>query len=102
MRPPSVGRYARISDRDGQPCLWLDVATRRCRHYEHRPGTCRDFRPGSYSCLQWRHRFGIPGPQPDLTPGQATAVERGDRIYDEALDPVDAIAGEQHPIVAAE
>lgn len=36
------------------PCLWLDMETRRCRHYEHRPTICREFPPGSDSCGYWR------------------------------------------------
>lgn len=33
------------------PCLWLDLATKRCRHYEHRPNLCRDFELGGAQCL---------------------------------------------------
>ena len=25
------------------PCGFLDLVTRQCRHYEHRPNICRDF-----------------------------------------------------------
>lgn len=37
-----------------RPCLWL-ATDGRCVHYDHRPGVCRDFRPGSRACLA--HRF---------------------------------------------
>jgi Fe-S-cluster containining protein len=33
------------------PCFWLDLAARRCRHYEHRPDVCRDFKLGGDGCL---------------------------------------------------
>lgn len=39
---------------DGSPYVWYDVETKRCRHYEHRPEICRDFKPGSAGCLEWR------------------------------------------------
>ncbi|NQT13177.1 MAG: YkgJ family cysteine cluster protein [Planctomycetes bacterium] len=29
---------------DLSPCFWLDVDTRRCKHYDRRPRICRDFR----------------------------------------------------------
>lgn len=46
-------------DRDGEPCLWFDEATRQCRHYEHRPRVCRDFKVGCDGCLAWRSQYGI-------------------------------------------
>jgi Fe-S-cluster containining protein len=33
-----------------QPCLWLDLSTMRCTHYEHRPAICRDFVVGGHAC----------------------------------------------------
>jgi Fe-S-cluster containining protein len=36
------------------PCIWLDLETRRCKHHEHRPRVCRDFKTGSTACHQWR------------------------------------------------
>jgi hypothetical protein len=39
------------------PCDWLDMQTRQCRHHEHRPQVCRDFRVGGSGCLQWRNEF---------------------------------------------
>lgn len=48
------------------PCLWFDTETRRCKHYEHRPSTCRDpevMAPGNDACLSTRKVFRIPLPQ---------------------------------------
>jgi uncharacterized protein len=47
---------------EGQPCPWLNLETRQCRHYEHRPFLCREFRPGSEVCLEERERMGIRSP----------------------------------------
>jgi len=47
---------------DGDPCIWLDMETRRCRFYEHRPVICSDDDNvviGSESCLSWRRKIGI-------------------------------------------
>jgi Fe-S-cluster containining protein len=43
----------------GLPCIWYDAETRRCRHYEHRPGTCRRFEIASDGCTQWRAGHGL-------------------------------------------
>lgn len=44
------------------PCCWLDVKTRRCRWYEHRPSVCReDLQVGDAGCLAWREEY-IDGP----------------------------------------
>ena len=43
----------------GTPCLWYDPATRRCRHYEHRPLACREFPVGEEDCRDARRRAGI-------------------------------------------
>lgn len=43
-----------VSSFVGQPCIWLDVTAKRCRNYEHRPGTCRRFEPGNPFCLEDR------------------------------------------------
>jgi uncharacterized protein len=55
----------RVVDRAGeeQPCLWLDLQTRQCRHYEHRPPVCRDFAVGGQGCFSWRKKFGLPWPE---------------------------------------
>ena len=39
-----------------QPCIWLDLTTKRCRHYEYRPKLCRDFEFGGADCLEFRER----------------------------------------------
>jgi len=44
------------------PCIWLDMTTRKCRHYEYRPFCCREFRPGSDVCLDDRRLRGIDPP----------------------------------------
>lgn len=45
------------------PCLWYDEAAKRCRHYEHRPETCREaVVPGDEACLATRRAFRIPLP----------------------------------------
>ena len=55
----------------GQPCIWFDQETRRCKHYEYRPEVCRDFEVGEESCLRWRFtELGIEPP-----PGDENLVE---------------------------
>lgn len=39
------------------PCWWLDIATRRCLHYDLRPDVCRDYQAGTDSCLGFRETF---------------------------------------------
>lgn len=40
---------------DGLPCLWFNVETKRCKHYEHRPQSCRTaVVPGDEYCLKFR------------------------------------------------
>lgn len=39
---------------DAKPCGFFDLATRKCRHYEHRPDICIDFEMGSDDCLATR------------------------------------------------
>jgi Fe-S-cluster containining protein len=41
----------------GKPCVWLDLQTRRCKHHQHRPKVCRDFKTGSPDCLGWRREY---------------------------------------------
>jgi Fe-S-cluster containining protein len=42
------------------PCLWLDEATGRCRHYEFRPEACRVvLEPGDELCMQFRAAEGL-------------------------------------------
>ena len=40
-------------------CLWLDDATGRCKHYEHRPLLCREFELGGDVCLDVRQLYQI-------------------------------------------
>ena len=48
----------------GLPCIWYDMETKRCRHYEYRPDTCRDVVVGGSSCLFWRElKFGSQNPK---------------------------------------
>jgi Fe-S-cluster containining protein len=49
-------------DRRGEqelPCVWLDLSTRKCKHYELRPRICRDFEIGEPSCHKFRKERGI-------------------------------------------
>lgn len=39
---------------DGGPCIWLDLVSGQCRHYDLRPDVCRDFDVGGESCLTQR------------------------------------------------
>jgi len=43
-----------------QPCLWYDRQRKRCKHYEHRPGICREaLQPGDESCRAWRNQYQV-------------------------------------------
>jgi len=33
------------------PCMWLNIESGLCLHYEHRPKVCRDFVPSGSECL---------------------------------------------------
>jgi len=53
---------ARLFDRsipDDAPCVWLDLKTKKCRFYDHRPIVCRDFEVGEDACLGHRLREGV-------------------------------------------
>jgi Fe-S-cluster containining protein len=39
------------------PCYFLELATRKCLIYPHRPQVCRDFTPGSHACKELRRAF---------------------------------------------
>ncbi len=39
------------------PCYFLNLATRQCLIYAHRPQACRDFKPGGQVCLELRRAF---------------------------------------------
>ena len=40
---------------DDDPCLWLDLKTRTCLHYEHRPPICRSD-PDGEACIYERSK----------------------------------------------
>jgi len=40
----------------GEACIWLDQDAKRCRHYEHRPQVCRDFKVGGKGCSLVREK----------------------------------------------
>jgi Fe-S-cluster containining protein len=55
---PVDEHLAALTEEDfGQTCIWFNMDTRQCRHYEHRPGVCRDFERGSEACVQLRSRY---------------------------------------------
>jgi Fe-S-cluster containining protein len=41
------------------PCMWLDLKTRKCMHYDLRPVVCRSFEIGEKDCCEHRQRVGI-------------------------------------------
>jgi len=45
----------------GTPCIWYDLETRRCRHYDFHPLACRVFERGGQDCHDARRRAGITG-----------------------------------------
>ncbi len=53
----SLRSEVQSNSRRCEPCLWLDLATKRCRHYEHRPKLCRDFELGGEECLGFRSLY---------------------------------------------
>jgi len=59
LRDEVLQREIKEPDREGsmQPCYWLENG--RCKHYEHRPATCRDFEVGCEACLSYRKYHGI-------------------------------------------
>ena len=52
-----VAQYSVPQGELDQPCFWLDMNTRLCKHHEHRPRVCRDFDVGSRGCLEWREHY---------------------------------------------
>ena len=50
---------------DGEPCIWLDLKTRKCIHYDLRPIVCRSFEVGGNDCHDHRKQRG-----PDLVTWQ--------------------------------
>ena len=55
-----VAAYARSARyRESNPCLWLDLASGRCRHHRVRPVLCRWLEPGSRACNELRVKAGL-------------------------------------------
>lgn len=54
-------RYEFMVQFDGNtnPCIWLDLITGGCRHYELRPAVCREFEVGCKSCRAMRQTVGL-------------------------------------------
>jgi len=54
-------RYELMVAHEGaiNPCIWLDLITGKCKHYEHRPSVCRDFHVGCESCRGSRKEVGL-------------------------------------------
>lgn len=40
------------------PCLWLDLETKRCKNYQYRPITCREWAPYNRDCTWVRNNSG--------------------------------------------
>jgi Fe-S-cluster containining protein len=61
LEPGTSPRHDWMVAHDGpvNPCIWLDLVTGRCRHYEHRPDVCREFEVGSTSCRESRFLVGL-------------------------------------------
>jgi Fe-S-cluster containining protein len=56
----SLDAYLAI-DRALRPtvCVWFDADLRQCRHYDHRPSTCRVFELNGPGCHIYRRRHDI-------------------------------------------
>jgi Fe-S-cluster containining protein len=44
-----------------QPCIWLDLETLLCRHYQIRPQHCREFSVDGDGCRRYRELVQIDG-----------------------------------------
>ena len=45
-------------DWDGEICVWLDMNTRKCKHYDIRPSVCRKaVEIGDDGCRSWRKEY---------------------------------------------
>jgi Fe-S-cluster containining protein len=60
MSEPSP-RYQLMVKHDGDinPCIWLDLVSGKCKHYELRPDICRDYEPGCDPCRKLRRSVGL-------------------------------------------
>jgi len=47
------------NDGNVNPCIWLDLTSGQCRHYELRPAVCRDYEVGNSSCRVLRQEVGL-------------------------------------------
>lgn len=56
---PIQDRVAADQHFDLLPCVWLDIETKRCQHYDYRPQACRDFEVNSQLCRLSRWDEGI-------------------------------------------
>ena len=72
------------------PCLWYDAEAAACRHYQWRPGVCREFEVGSASCLSDRRAEGVePAGRPGTgrsAAGRSAAGESDPLRIDDADD----------------
>jgi Fe-S-cluster containining protein len=59
LAPVDEHLAALAADDFGQACIWLNRETKRCSHYDFRPGVCRDFERGSEACVQIRLRHKV-------------------------------------------
>lgn len=59
-QPPEPGQL------DG-PCFWFDSETRQCKHHQHRPSVCRNFKVGGIGCRHWRRHYHEMIRQPERT-----------------------------------
>jgi len=72
-----------------QPCIWLDLETRKCKHYEHRPSICRDMEMGGDACRAWRKDAGMDIDILEALEGHndpGTVHLRGDNIRQRSID----------------
>lgn len=54
----AMGATERSSICEELPCCWLDLSTKRCKHYDLRPSICREFEVGCEACLSSRRSAG--------------------------------------------
>ena len=59
QQKPILERLAADEQFSDLPCVWFDVHSRRCRHYEQRPEACRRFEIGSRLCRLSRWDAGL-------------------------------------------
>jgi len=59
QRKPIRERIAADEHFSDLPCVWFDLRSRRCHHYEQRPDACRRFEIGSDLCHLSRWDAGL-------------------------------------------